>query len=875
MQAPATLLLLAGLGLLASAPASAQVTLRNLELKAHIDAYPPVGPCGGTSYSACWSYIHPDGREYAVIGVGDGHCDGGSSSEGTAIYNVTNPAAPHLVGFIPGPPSIWREMKQYRNWIYVVTEGTGAGEGIQIIRMTNPQKPVLAATHTGNFHRSHTVSVDTTRALLVCNGTRYKGEPPGAYYFAGTRILSLASPEAPVELSRWPNFTPPFGAQEESLYVHDSVPVGNRLYASSVYYGIQRVIDITDPASPVQLASWTYAGGFTHNAWPDASGNWLYVTDEKNGEPLKIFDISNLSSPVLFNLWNSNPIAIVHNAHVWGSELYLANYTEGIRVLDISDPGHPAEYGFADTYAGTSGGFNGVWEVCAQYPSGTIIASDRNSGLWVFRPVRNYGIQRVKVVDATNSQPIDGAQVFRGTNDSLTTTVDGVSVFASDPGTHTLIARRFGYFDASVSRATIVGGRDTVTMVLTPRPAVSFSGTIRDATTLLPLPDAEVVIAYSPLHDHSDGGGAFVFPSVPEGFYRVEVRCPGHIPVTFNRDIGPGNATMDFKLVPAPTYDPCESATGWSLGAAGDNAGSGQWVNVDPVGTSVGNSGSGFGSVIADGAGLLSLRSGGAAPAHEGHVEAFGLTPGAVQPEDDRSPAGTRCYVTGQGANSSDVAEADVDGGRTTLQTPPLDLTGMTIPTIGYWRWFYTNTGEATDYLAVLISNDDGSSWVPVDTTRARLGHWEEVAIRVTDYLSPTSQMRLQFIAADEGGKSVVEAAVDDLSLYDAATLPLGSYPYQGLVPSVLRLRPPWPNPANGVVHAVLELPATARVQAEVFDLQGRRVARVFDARAQAGTLVLTWDGADANGRPAEAGIYFVVARAGAETATARFVNLR
>ena len=116
--------------------ARAQVTSRNMEPLAHFNDYPvpPINVAYG--YSACWSYIHGDGREYAVLGVGSG----------TAIYNVTDPASSYRVGFIPGPPSIWREMKSYRNRIYVVTEGTGAGEGLQIIRMTNPEAPVLAAS---------------------------------------------------------------------------------------------------------------------------------------------------------------------------------------------------------------------------------------------------------------------------------------------------------------------------------------------------------------------------------------------------------------------------------------------------------------------------------------------------------------------------------------------------------------------------------------------------------------------------------------------------------------------------------------------------------------------------------------------------------
>ena len=850
--------------------AMAQATLRNLTLQSHLNEYPsPLS--GGTDYSACCSYVHSDGREYAVIGVGDGNL--GSTSEGTAIYNVTNPAGSYRVGFIPGPQSLWREMKQYRDWIYVVTEGTGVGEGVQIIRMTDPEHPVLAATYTGSFHRSHTVSVDATRALLICNGTRVWGGG-SSYYFAGLRVLSLANPEAPVEIGHWPA-TMPSGPQADTFYVHDSVPVGNRLYASSVYYGIQRILDFTDPTHPVQTAAWTYPGGFSHNSWPDASGNWLYVTDEKNGEPLKIFDITNPSAPVLFNTWTSNPTAIVHNAHVKGLDLYLANYTEGIRVLDATDPGHPAEFAYADTWPGASGDYNGVWEV-SNFPSGTVIASDRSTGLWVFRVQRNYGLERITAVNAATSQPIAGARVFLDGADSLTTTADGVAVFAPDPGSHIVTASRFGYHPASVLRGVVQGATDAVTLALAPRETAAFTGTVRSAATQAPLADAELDLDYTPLHAHSDAGGFFTLDQVPVDAYRVVVRCPGYIPVAFTRDVGPGDAAMDFQLVPAPFYDPLESGPGWTVGAASDNATSGAWTRVDPVGTWAGNAGTGWGSLITSaGGGPSSFVGPGASPAHEGHNEVFGLTPGPVQPEDDRSPSGTMCFVTGQGASSAAIDQADVDYGRTTLTSPALDMTGKAIPTIGFWRWFYTNTPGGPDYFSVLISNDDGVQWTPVETTNDVDNHWEERAVRVADYVTPTSQVRLRFVAADEGGLSVVEVAVDDITVYDGATLAVGAAPDPGEAPSRLRLRGPWPNPAAGTVRAVLMSPRPGRARVEVFDLQGRKVAAIFEGLVESGSRVIEWNGADSGGRPAEAGIYLLVARAGGASATARFVVMR
>jgi choice-of-anchor B domain-containing protein len=501
-------------------------------------------------------------------------------------------------------------MKQYQSWIYVVTEGTGPGEGLQIIRMTNPEHPVLAATYNATLSRAHTVSVDAARGNLICNGKRINGGDNIAYYANGMRILSLANPEAPVEIGHWPAVIPPDATNlADSLYVHDSVPVGNRLYASSIVYGIQRVLDFTTPSNPVELSEWTYAGSFTHNSWPDATGNWLYVTDERNGEPLKIFDISNLTSPVLFNGWTPNPAAIVHNVHVKGSDLYIANYTEGIRVLDASDPAHPAEWAYADTWPGPSGDYEGVWETCPFFPSGTIIASDRTSGLWVFRAQRNYGLARVRAVDALTSAPISGVKEFLDSTDSTTAVTDmPSSPEPRQPHHHRAQVRLRQRFhqqrhrpgrhraDHDVAQCARHGG------VLGHHPArhdADRAARCRARSRVHAAPGAQ-----RRRRSFQPARGAD--RSVP-----VVVRAPAYVPVTFTRQVGPGNAAMDFQLLPTPFYDPLESGAGWSTSAPDDDASNeGRWVCVDPVGTFVKNGGLGWGSMNSPGGGTPAAAAG-------------------------------------------------------------------------------------------------------------------------------------------------------------------------------------------------------------------------------------------------------------------------
>jgi choice-of-anchor B domain-containing protein len=867
LAALAALAVVAGL---AGVAAAAPVT-RSITFTANMNEYPPLpGASFDAGYSACWSYIHGDGREYAAIGA----------TNGTAIYNVTDPYSVYRVAYIPGPNSPWREMKSYRNWLYIVTEGFGAGTGLQIVRMTNPEAPVLVATYTTGFVTAHTVAIDTARALLICNGTRNSGG-----LATGMRILSIANPEAPAQVGWWPGGSIPVSS---TLYVHDCVPVGNRIFAASINAGIQRVLDFTNPAAVTEIHSWTYPGAFTHNCWPDASGQWLYVTDEINGEPLKIFNIADVMNPVETNGITANPQAIVHNAHVMGNELYLSNYTEGIRILDLEDPAHPAEFGWADSYPGPSGGYGGVWEVCPFFPSGTVIASDMQTGLYVYRPVRNYGIVRA-VVDSGPGLPVAGATVYVVTQgDSLLTPADGIVQFAPAQGTHQLIARRFGFHGASATRFVSMGSRDTVRLTLARRPARGYVGTVSRAGSGTPLEDAEVSLLYTPLHAHTDALGQFALDAVPEGSYGAEAHCPGHRPMSYALDLDPYfPSEHHLPLVPAAIYDAFESASGWTVGGAGtgDNATTGLWVRVEPLGTGEPQPAPAAGrrsrplpaGTPAADLGARGARfdaAAGPSPPHTEHEEeeGTGAVPGEVQPETDRSPPpGQMCWVTGQGTNPADVGQNDVDNGKTSLTSPAFDVSGMSDARIGYWRWFYAS-GQSDDWFAVLISNDGGANWVSVDTTHGYHNHWEERTIRVADFVTPSAQVRVRFVAADLTPGTVVEAALDDFIVYDAA-LPNVGVPAAGGA-RTLALGAPRPNPARGALSLTLELPRAGNALVEVLDLAGRRVRTLHAGAAPAGALVLTWDGAGDRGRAAPAGLYFIRATAGGASAQVKAVRI-
>jgi flagellar hook assembly protein FlgD len=76
-------------------------------------------------------------------------------------------------------------------------------------------------------------------------------------------------------------------------------------------------------------------------------------------------------------------------------------------------------------------------------------------------------------------------------------------------------------------------------------------------------------------------------------------------------------------------------------------------------------------------------------------------------------------------------------------------------------------------------------------------------------------------------------------------------------------------------VRLVLDLPAAGEVSVEVLDVSGRRVCTLHQGAARAGELPLVWDGRDAGGREAPAGLYFARAAAAGEQALTRFARVR
>ena len=146
-------------------------------------------------------------------------------------------------------------------------------------------------------------------------------------------------------------------------------------------------------------------------------------------------------------------------------------------------------------------------------------------------------------------------------------------------------------------------------------------------------------------------------------------------------------------------------------------------------------------------------------------------TPEATAAQPGSAFSGSLCFVTGAAAGAG-LGTFDIDEGDTTLVTPAIDIAGVENPEISYYRWYSNNTGQSpnADIFVVEISVD-GGPWLPVETVgptgSGTVGGWINHAFDLGAVAGTTtaSDFRLRFNASDLGGGSIVEAAIDDISV--------------------------------------------------------------------------------------------------------------
>ena len=332
-----------------------------------------------------WGWTDSDtAKEYAIIGLNDG----------TGFVDISDPTNPVYLGKLPTATesSSWRDIKVYKNHAYIVSEAKD--HGVQVFDLTKLRELESEQNFTSDgventIKRAHNIFINEESGFGYVVGTNRENEYDGGVYF-----LDLADPLNPFVV----------GGYGEQGYSHDAQVVNYKgpdadYLGKEIYIGLNEsnivILDVTDKKKPIFITSAVYQNlVYTHQGWFTEDQRFFILGDEKDEMEFGgrtrslIFNLEDLDNPVLHFSYSGATNAIDHNGYVINDLLYLANYTAGIRVIDVKNIENKqmSEVGYFDTYPkDNSTDFAGVWNVYPFFESGVILISDLNKGLFLVK----------------------------------------------------------------------------------------------------------------------------------------------------------------------------------------------------------------------------------------------------------------------------------------------------------------------------------------------------------------------------------------------------------------------------------------------------------------------------------------------------------
>jgi len=338
----------------------------------------------GLSGNDSWGWTDPSSdNEYALVGL----------SSGITFVDISNPLTPVLVGTLPTATvnSSWRDVKVYNNHAFIVSEASNHGMQVfdltRLRNVTNTPQTFSADTHYTGFGSAHNIVINETSGYAYIVGTNRNGT-----YAGGPLFINIQDPLNPVGEGGFGGYS--HDAQVVTYNGPDADYTGKEILVGSNEDEVV-IVDVTNKGNPIQIATLSYSNiKYAHQGWFTEDQVYFIVGDELdeinfgNNTRTIVFDFTDLDNPAQHMQYLGSTPAIDHNGYVNGNLYYQANYKAGVRVLDLTNIGSStiSEIGFFDTYPSSDTvGFSGAWNVYPYFPSGNIIVSDMQSGLFIIR----------------------------------------------------------------------------------------------------------------------------------------------------------------------------------------------------------------------------------------------------------------------------------------------------------------------------------------------------------------------------------------------------------------------------------------------------------------------------------------------------------
>jgi choice-of-anchor B domain-containing protein len=414
----ARLLLVASLALIAAPARAAPTTCtdgvadghacRRIDLVARLTT----SQLGYGNLNDVWGWTDPvGGREYALVGA----------TAGTVFVDITDPAVPRIVGRLPaheninptvqlcksgsggaggpqpaheegcGGNSSWRNIKVHADHAFIGSEAVGHGLQVFDLMQLRGFPPGSAiqtfdeTAHYAGFGNSHTLWIDEASGYLYAVGSNT--------FNGGPHFVDISDPLDPVAAGGYGGD----GYSHEIVCLvysgPDAAHAGRQICIASNTDTLT-VLDVTNKASPQQLARVSYAGvGYTHQGSLTADQRYMFVNDELDelgsGERTRtlVWDLADLDAPVLVQQIHQPRFVIDHNLYLHQGFMYQSDYSAGLVIYDARDPLHAFEVGYFDTHpADDIAQFDGTWSNYPFFASGVVAVSDITRGLYLLRP---------------------------------------------------------------------------------------------------------------------------------------------------------------------------------------------------------------------------------------------------------------------------------------------------------------------------------------------------------------------------------------------------------------------------------------------------------------------------------------------------------
>ncbi|WP_303318934.1 choice-of-anchor B family protein [Flavivirga abyssicola] len=347
----------------------------------------PLNTFGATEGNDSWGWVDTTtNKEYALL----------ATDANVSFIDITDTNNPIYLGNVPTATisTSWRDVKVYKDHAFIVADNAG-NHGMQVFDLTrlrnvaNPPETFTPDAHFTEFGSAHNVVINDASGYAYIVGTNRNGTFSG-----GPLFINIQNPTSPVSEGGFGEGGYSHDAQVITYNGPDTDYTGREILIGSNEIEVV-IADVTDKSNPIKISDISYSNvGYTHQGWFTEDLNYFILGDETDERDIGtntrtiVFDFSDLDIPAYHMDYLGASMAIDHNGYVKGNTFYQASYSAGVRMIDISQIASSTmtEIGFFDTHPESDNtGFNGAWNVYPYLPSGNIIVSDIERGLFVIK----------------------------------------------------------------------------------------------------------------------------------------------------------------------------------------------------------------------------------------------------------------------------------------------------------------------------------------------------------------------------------------------------------------------------------------------------------------------------------------------------------